>query len=224
MSVTPVGGADAPAAWSTLLSNRILVVLAVAFVLMNIPNLFRLSSTLIDCLRRYRGNLMLEHSINLSHMRNFCALSAVLPLCLMADRFELISPGFFSMVDPFWHAVMVVGIVVVYLVLRHFLFVFFRPYRLPSEVSGAVRHVLYTYSIFMVAVMLVTIAIMLNVNPLGGDIRKILIWEAAIMYFFVLLREFQIYTGYVHGFITILYLCAFEIVPASVLVACVTYL
>lgn len=224
MSATPVGGVDAPAAWDALLSNRILVVLAVAFVLMNIPNLFRLSYTLVDCLSRYRSNLVLEHSLNLSHMRDLCALSAVLPLCLMADRFKLISPAFFSLADPFWHALMVIGIVFVYLLLRYSLFTFFRPYKLPSEVSVAVRHVLYTYSVIMVAVMLVTVAIMLNINPSEADIRKALIWEAALMYFMVLLREFQIYTGFVHGFITILYLCAFEIVPASVLVACITYL
>lgn len=224
MSAVPIDTVDSPMAWNALLSNRILVVLAVAFVLMNIPTLFRFLPTLAGCLHLHRNNLTLEHSLNLSHMRNLCALAAVVPLCLIADRFELINPDFFKLADPFWHSAMVAGVVFVYLVLRHLLFVFFKPFTLPAEASEAAHHVMFTYSIVLVAAMLVTIALLLNINPWNADITRVLMWETAVMFVFVLLREFQIYAGYCNGLLTILYLCAFEIVPVSVLVACVKYL
>ena len=224
MSQGPLAAGELFPAWDTLLTNRILVVLAVVFVLMSLPNLFRVFPSLVDCFRRSRGNVSLEHSVNLSHMRNLCSLAAALPLCLAVSRFGLASPRFFSLVDPLWHSLMVMGILLVFLLLRHLLFIFFKPYKLSSENSDIVHHVLYTFNIILVIMMLSTIAVMLVLGTAEDVVRKVLLWEMAGVWFLSLVREGQIFASYIRGFSTFLYLCAFELLPVAVLVVCMVML
>ena len=224
MSQDPLAGVDMSPAWDTLLTNRILVVLAVVFVLMSIPNLFRVFPSLINCLRRSRGNVSLEHSVNLSHMRNLCSLAAVLPLCLSVSRFGLVSPRFFDLVNPLWHSLLVLGMLVIFLFLRHLLFIFFKPYKLSSENSDTVHHVLYTFNVLLVILMLSSIAVMLVLGTEEELVRKVLLWEIAGMWFLSLVREGQIFASHFRGFSTFLYLCAFELLPVAVLVVCTVML
>lgn len=219
MSSVPLPQADLALSWGSLLTNRILVVVAVLLLLANLPNFFRIFPDLMNCLWRPRGNASLEHSANLARMRNMTAMVFIIPVCLIAARYELYNPEFFSKVNPLWHAPMVIGMLIAYVLFRHLLFLLFKPGRMHAEVEDTMHHVLYTFFCILATIMLATIVVVRIAGIPEATVRTVLIWETAVVFFLSLIRTGQIFAQHINGFSTILYLCILELIPAAAVVA-----
>ena len=219
MSAVPLPGVDVQTDWSSLLTNRILVVAAILAILINLPNFFRICSSLIQCVRMARANSTLEHSYSQAQMRNQIAWAHLTPIALLADRFDIISPDIFDRMDPIWHSLLTLGMILSFLVVRFLLFTFIKPHKMSAETGATVHRILFTFSIILGITALATAALLLTFNAQDTTIRSALLWETGIVWFLSLFRTGQILGTCCRGFSTFLYLCAFEIVPAVVLVA-----
>lgn len=224
MSAVPIPGADLQTDWSSLLANRILVVTAILAILINLPNFFRIFGSILHCMRIARANSILEHSYSQAMMRNQTAWAHLIPIALLADRFDIIGPAVFDRLDPVWHSLLTLGMILAFLMVRFILFTFFKPHKMSAEAGTTVHRILFTFSITLGIIALATTGIMLIFNAPDTAIRSALLWETGIIWFLSLIRTGQILGTSCRGFSTFLYLCAFEIVPAAGLVAATTML
>ena len=143
----------------------------------------------------------------------------IIPVCLIAARYELYNPEFFSKVNPLWHAPMVIGMLIAYVLFRHLLFLLFKPGRMHAEVEDTMHHVLYTFFCILATIMLATIVVVRIAGIPEATVRTVLIWETAVVFFLSLIRTGQIFAQHINGFSTILYLCILELIPAAAVVA-----
>lgn len=222
MSDIPLTGDGAQVEWGSLLSDKIMVVAAILLILLNLPNFFKIAASVIECMRIARANSTLEHSYNQATIRNRTAWTQLIPLALLADRFDLIHPAFYDKVPMVWHAPMTLGIILAYLLVRLIMRLFLMPRRVSSETSDTAHRILFTMAIALSAVALCTTGIMLVAGASDSSIRSVLIWETALLFFLSLIRTGQILGSQCHGFSTFLYLCALEMIPAACLIAATT--
>ncbi|MBQ9451639.1 MAG: hypothetical protein IJU34_10055 [Bacteroidales bacterium] len=224
MSSGPIPGLDAFPAWGDLLTNRILAVIAIFTLLTGLPDLFRLAPQLLYSFDRPRGAAALEHSLGMARIRNLTALACILPFCLMADRYALLRPAFWTHIPAPWSAPATVGLFIAFLLVREIFYLICRPRRLSTESYLTLKHNPYNSFILLTALMLVSIGILSVLLHLTDPaIQTVLRVEIAVIYLFALLRSGQILGGFGIGFTTILYLCGLEIIPAALMVAVVMF-
>ena len=223
MSASPIAGLDAFPAWGDLLTNRILAVVAVLFLLVGLPDLFRLVPHLLYSFDRSRGAAALEHSLGMARTRNVAAIACLLPFCLMADRYALLRPGFWTQIPAQWSAPATLGLVLAFLLVRVLSCLIWRPRRLNTEQYATLRHSPYNYFILLTTLMLVSVGI-LSLLRLPDTVIQTVLWvEMAVLYLFAIFRSGQILSGFGMGFPTFLYLCGLEIIPAALLVAVIKF-
>ena len=218
MSASPWESLAGNPAWSSVLTNRILAVVAVVLLVADLLDLFRLAPQLIYCYDRSRGAETLEHSLGMARSRNSAAFFLSLPLCLVADRYALFRPGVWSVIPPAWSAPATIGVLVVFLLLRRFCYLLLRPRRMGTESFDALRHNLYNYLFLLVPVILLTVAVSKAAGMADALTRSILLVETALAWGFALLRSGQILGAHCSGLSTFLYLCGLELLPAAALV------
>lgn len=223
MSDTPLTGSGMQAEWGSLLSDRIMVVAAILTMLLNLPYFFRIIGPVVECMRIARANSTLEHSYNQASIRNHTAWAQILPLALLADRFDLIHPAFYDKIPMVWHAPMTLGILLSYLILRLLLRIFVMPRRLGSELCDTAHRILFTMSIALCTLALCSTGVMLLFGASDTAVRSVLVWETAFFFCLSLIRTGQILGSHCHGFSTFLYLCALETVPAACLIAATVF-
>lgn len=223
MSGSPLPGPDAGWAWNDLLTNRILVVISIVLLLVCLLDLFRLFPALMYSFVRVRGTSDLEDSLGTARMRNRVAFASALPFCLLADRFALLRPDFWSVIPPLWSSLATVGLLAVFYLVRALCYGIFRPRRLASARLSTLFHAPYNYFILLTILMLAITVPLHAFHVQDAVIRIILRAEIVVFYFFAVLRSGQILAGQGLGFATILYLCGLEIIPAALLVAVVTF-
>ena len=170
---------------------------------------FILGGPISRCLARGKANVELEHSIQLARTRNRAALLALLPMWLAAERFSLLS-------ESMW---VTLAILAGYLILRRLVSAVLPAGRLPSESRLAVRRALYTYSIVLSALMTLTVGIWALVRWDTETMRYVFAAEAGVVLMLSFVREAQILNTVFRPFITFLYLCGLELIPAAGLVA-----
>ncbi|MBQ9659659.1 MAG: hypothetical protein IJV37_00135 [Bacteroidales bacterium] len=223
MSSSPLASLAAGPAWSDLLTNRILAVLAIALLVLSLPDIFRLTPYLVYAYGRARGAAELEHSLGIARSRTATTLLLILPFCLIADRYALIRPNFFSGIPALWLSVATVGLFISYLLLRELCYLLLHPRKLNAEQTHVLKRNPYNYFIPMTALMLLSGVFFALTRCPDDTARSILRWEIAAVSVFCLLRSGQFLSGHCSGFATFLYLCGLEIVPASALVAVVLF-
>lgn len=224
MSAVPIPPSGLGLVWGDLLVNRLLVVAAVLLFLITFRDIIRILPDLLGCIDRARANVSLEHSLNVARTRNMIAWEAVLAFCLLADRYDLYSPGFWQFIPDQWSAPATIGALLAFLLVRHLLFVLLRPIRISQEGANTIHHTPYNYFIISTAVLLTTAGVMAVPHCPDHLIKSVLLWETAGLYFLTLIRTRQIISYYCTTFATFLYLCALELLPAGLLIASVVAL
>ena len=204
--------------WQDYTSNRILVVIAALVALLYITEILRLIPSLIQVLSRWKGALYLEHSVNMARSRNLSAMAVSVPVCLLADRFALYRPHWWSAISPEWSALLFIAIWGAFLLIRRGISFFVIPRNLDSDTRGAVKYTFNTFTILAAFLMLLAALAMRLFHAPDESIRTVLLVVAGFFYAISLLRTGQILGSHCGGFTTILYLCALEILPAGLLV------
>ena len=209
MSREPLDPVPIEASWTHDPVHSVLAIFTIVLLIIFMRDFFILAGPVSRCLVRGKANVELEHSVQLARTRNRAALLALLPMWLAAERFSLVS-------ESMW---ITLAIVTGYLFLRGFFSAVLPSGRLPSESRLAVRRALYTYSIVLSALMTVTVGIWALARWDIGTMRYVLAAEAGVILMLSFGREAQILNTVFRPFITFLYLCGLEILPAAGLVA-----
>ncbi|NLZ19393.1 MAG: hypothetical protein GXY24_03885 [Bacteroidales bacterium] len=223
MSAEPWPAAGAGVLWTDFTVNRILACAAVFLLLLNLLDFFRLVPYLIYSYDRSRGALDLEHNMGLARSRNLIALCFLLPVCLIADRYELMRMDFLTGIPPQWSVAATTGILLGLLLVRDICYLLFQPRRLGGDVVPALRHNPGNYIILLSVLMLTTIGFCSAFRAPDTLVRTILLWETAAVWLLNMVRSTQLLAAKVSGFSTILYLCALELFPAALLVTVVVF-
>ena len=223
MSASPIPGLEGLPAWGDVLTNRILAVVAVLLLLAGLPELFRLAPHLLYSVDRSRGSAALEHSLGMARTRNLTALACVLPFCLMADRYALARPAFWTHIPASWSAPATLGLLMAFVLVRAVSYLIWRPRRLNAEQYATLRHSPYNYFILLTALMLVSVGI-LSLLRLPDTVIQTVLWvEMAVVFLLTIFRSGQILSAFGMGFPTFLYLCGLEMIPAALMVAVVMF-
>lgn len=205
-------------AWGEVLTNRILICVAVGIMILSILDIIRFFPHLLFCLRRSYGSENIEHSIAVTRLRNRCAFVAALPFCLMADYFGVYRDTLLCSPGQQWSALIVMALLFVYLLLRKLISLVIRPRNIGGEKYNAFRHCLWNYFILLVLNLLFILAPIRLMGVPWDVSRWIFLSVTGLFYLVALFREAQILSSVCNGLRTILYLCALELVPAAVLV------
>ena len=220
MSDQPLHGAGGAVPWSQCLTNRIVIAVAVALLLIDLVDLLSIFPALTHNLKTSRGAMSLEHSVSVARSRNVSAALFAIPFCLMADRYALYPAHFWQTMPQGISLAVVAGVLVAFIVVRHIIHLLVtHPRRHDQEKAHAIHRVMYTFFILMVILMLATVGVMALKTAPDAVIRRVLNWEMIGMYAFAFFREGQILASNCSGFSTILYLCALELLPLAMLIA-----
>lgn len=220
MSDQPLHSAAGTVLWSQCMTNRIVIAVAVALLLIDLVDLLSIFPAITHNIKTSRGAISLEHSVGVARSRNVSAALFAIPFCLMCDRYALYPARFWQAMPQGISLAVVAGVLVAFLAVRHLIhLIVTHPRRHDKEKAHAVHRVMYTFFIMMVILMLVTVGVMVLKKAPDDVIRKVLNWEMIGMYAFAFFREGQILASYCNGFSTILYLCALELIPLAMLIA-----
>ncbi|MBO4263841.1 MAG: DUF4271 domain-containing protein [Bacteroidales bacterium] len=217
MSGTPLSLPAGMPSWQDCLTNRIAVVVTVLLGFCLLREYQRLVPALRDCLIRWKANVSLEHSMSQARSRNLLALSSALPFLLLADRFRFFRPAFWDAVPLPWSLPATAGVLLVFVLFRGLLYLLIRPARLGTEQRTAARKTLYNCFILLVLALLLTTMFLLGFHAGDTLVRRVLLGECALFWLVSLVRTGQIFAANCNSFATILYLCAFEILPFGIL-------
>ena len=221
MSARPWDDLAQAALWTDLPLNRILCLVAVALMVVNLIDYFRLFPSLLYCIDRSHGAETLEHSLGLARTRTLSALIYILPLCLVFDRYQIIRPHFWSAIPPAWSAPAMIALFAAYMLARDLCYLFFRPRRLSGESYAALRHNPFNYLLLVAPLLFVTMGVV-AIFHLPADLTKYLfLGELLLVWAVSLVRSGQILRTRCTGLSTFLYLCGLELVPAALLAAVV---
>ncbi len=218
MSMSPVPHEAASLVWGDCLVNRIAVLITLVLFLVELTDLLRLMPSLLRCLTRWKGNLELEHSVNLARTRNTVSLVTALAFCIAADHWGLVAPSFKTDLPAEFQLAVTIGIVSGYVILRR-LINLASPFRgFYNEFNSCLRHSLYNYQILLSVLMILTHLLLVALRAPYEAGRIILLVEFGFFALLHLLRSAQILASRCSIIATILYLCALEILPLGILV------
>ena len=204
-----------------MFDNPVFCGLAVFFTLLfllNLRSLLKVAPSLADCVMRWKGNLDLEDSIQLSRSRNWIAAILFIPLCMVVYAYDLFNPDIIKDLTPVLRLAVVTGVMVAYLLLRAFLNWQLEMHNYHSKTFTAANHSFYNYAIILFFLLFITGAV---ANAFSDDTeltRRLLIWVSGLSYFFYIIRRGQIFSSACNPFSTFLYLCSLELLPTAALV------
>lgn len=211
-------------AWSEILVNKILVVVSVALFLIEFKDIFRLMPQLRYSLDRPKGGMSFEYNVSTSRSRNIIALCCIIPVSLILDKYQVFSPNLWARLDHQWSALVSIGIICSYGIIRGLLHQVIIPKRADSLKRSALKRSPYSFFIMLSIVMIITSFTLSFIELDALVCRKIFLIEIGISFLFCLVRNMQILSSFCSFLEAFLYLCGFEIMPAAVLVASAMFL
>ena len=191
-----------------MFDNPVFCGLAVFFTLLfllNLRSLIKVAPSLIDCIMRWKGNLDLEDSIQLSRSRNWIAAILFIPFCMLVYADGLFSPDIISSQPPLVRLAVVAGVMTLYLLLRTFLNWQLEMHNYRSKAFTAANRSFFNYAIILFFILF-----------LAGPLVRMFTDDET--YLFFTLRRGQIFSSVCNPFTTFLYLCSLELLPSAALV------
>ena len=199
------------------LSMQIAVVVFVVLAIVVMKRFLQVLPFLLDSMFRARGSSALEGSVRVSHDRNLIALVLLIPAVVAAYRFRLWDPSFLERFSPDARFGLVAAAIVAFLLLRYLLHLWLKPRRHADSWWLGYRTG-HTWFILLMLIMLPTVGILDLVNVNDFTVKWFIIIELGLVYALFLFRKAQILVLSCNPLLTFLYLCALEILPASMLV------
>lgn len=195
-----------------------LAVLSLLLFLLAVRSFLKILPALGDCLRRWKANVDLEDSLQLSRSRNLVAGILVVPFCLLLYTQSLYRPDFLERLPEIWRFPTVLGIFLAYIVLRGYLNwqLEMHDYGKPAFTAANRSFFSFLIMLFLLLFFAAGLADVLVPDP---DLRqRLLTFVLAAFYLLYLVRRGQIFASACNPFTTILYLCSLELFPTGLLV------
>lgn len=203
------------------IDNPVFCGLAVFFTLLfllNLKSLLKIFPSLWDCVVRWKGNLDLENSIQLSRSRNWIAAILFVPFCMLVYFYGMYTPDFIGDLPPYFRLAAVTGVMLVYLLLRTFLNWQLEMHNYGTSVFTAANRSFYNYCIILFFLLFITGGILTAFSRSEDTIKTVLLCETGLTYLIYIYRRGQIFSSYCNPFSTFLYLCSLELLPTAALV------
>ena len=197
---------EEPASW---LVNVLVVVFAVLAIAL-LKRFLQVVPYMSDSFLRVRGSAALEGSIRVSQDRNLAALVLSIPAILVTYRYRLFNPSVLQELDPNFQLAGVALVLLSYVLIRHMIFLWVRPNH-HGDVFRQAHRVAYTYFVFLMLLVLITVGILALAGVDDTLSRYILYGEAGLVFLLFLYRSSQILSLSCNRLRTFLYLCALEI-------------
>jgi len=204
-----------------LIENPVFCALAVFFTLLfllNLRSFLKVAPSLWDCVVRWKGNLTLEDSIQLSRSRNWIAAILFVPFCQVVFAFGLYSPDFMAGMPVTFQLLTVIGVFLAYLLLRAFLNWQLEMHRYGSSVFTAANNSFFNYCVILFFLLFLTGGLWGAISGDTASARPVMLWEAGVTYLVYIFRRGQIFASVCNPFATFLYLCSLELLPTAALV------
>lgn len=207
---------DSPEAYVAIIS--VLSAFFLVFFFYNVRDILRLLPVLLGTLSNKNICLNIEHISKDSRSRNATAYIMSLPTGMLLGRLELLHPSFLGNLPLGWTIVFTVGFVLAYILLKRLALLLPRPRKIAEDEWKVVQNSWMNYFIlgsilsYIVGIPL----ILLNVSDTVTSIAVLSILGLFCMVNMV--RMIQIISGRCSFMTTILYLCAFEIIPTGSLI------
>lgn len=204
-----------------MIDNPIFSGIAVFFTilfLLNLRSFMKMLPSLISCIWRWKSNVDLEDSLQLSRSRDLIAGILFVPNCMLACSYSLYSPEFLNQFPTIIRFGILTGIMLVYVLLRSFLNWQLEMHDYSSRPFTAANKSFYNFTIVLFSVVFIAGAIL---KAWTGDVevtRTFLLWAIAVIYAIYVFRRAQIFASVCNPFTTFLYLCGLEILPTGALV------
>lgn len=219
MSRLPLQDMPALPVWDDVLSNKLLVVLAVILMILFAGQAFRLLPPLLYSVGRPRGSAGLEYNLGLSAMRNHIALVCLLPFALICSRYGLYAPDFMQEVPPQWQSAAVIAVFLGFTAFRALCYLIIVNRRFGKETSSAARRCAYSFFILLTFAMLVLVGIFSIAGGVSARAaRLVLLTVIGLSFLMSGVRSAQILAQHCNGLAAFLYLCGLELMPATLLV------
>ncbi len=189
----------------------VLMMLSLRSALQVLPHLMR-------CLGRWKANVEIEDSLQLSRSRNWIAFLLFVPLCMVAFHHKMYTPDFLLALPPLWQFPAVVGVMTAYVLLRTFLNWQLEQGARGSRTFQAANRSFFNYMILLF-VLLGGLGLVLSLTRLPQAAVTRILWLAALAFYLLsVVRRGQIFSSVCNPFITFLYLCGLEFFPTAALV------
>ena len=204
-----------------LFNNPVFCSLAVFFTLLfllNMRSMLKITPSLWDCVLRWKGNLDLEDSIQLSRSRNWIAAILFIPMCMVVYSNGLYTPDLIKDLPELPRLGAVCAVMLIYLLLRTYLNWQLEMHNYTSKTFTAANHSFFNYGIVLFFLLFFTGAIMRAVSGDADLTRRVLTWILAVTYLVHIIRRGQIFASESNPFTTFFYLCSLELLPTAALV------
>lgn len=195
-----------------------LAVILTFIFLLSVRSFFKILPSLWDCVLRWKGNLELEDSLQLSGSRNLIAAVMFVPLCMVVYSHDLYHPDF---MDALPHGLRLPALItgmLAYVTLRSFLNWQLEMGLYRTKTFVAANRSFLNFMIILFMILFPTGAIMRIFTGNEDLTSAILLHVAALVYVFHIFRRGQIFASVCNPFTTFLYLCGLELLPTTVLV------
>lgn len=197
----------------------ILMILSIIACITCLRNFIHIFPSLLESLFRWKGCMNIEESLQLSTNRNRVAFALILPFAMIISKYRIYNPEFMQNMKEWEHSLCTLGIFLLFIILRFILSWQFRLRKIKLEKYKAVKCAPYNFFILGTTAGLALFGISVFIGANESTIKQVLLYEIAFFYAMLLIRERQILRSFCNPFITILYLCIFEIFPTSALAA-----
>lgn len=213
------GYAGQALAWSDYPVNTALLVIATLLMLIALRIFLGIAPKLLDSLSRWKACVNIDASVQQKSDRNTLGIIAILPMALVADRYGFFNARILEWIPEAWSAPVTLGIIIVWLLVRHLCFYFCSLRTQRPETFRTAHKSFYNYWILASLLLTLTAGIISFTNIPDSAGRIILLYELAVMYFIALIRKSQILLSFCGPLTTFLYLCALEFIPTGALIA-----
>ena len=199
------------------LSMQIAVVVFVVLAIVILKRFLQIIPFLLDSMFRARGSSALEGSVRVSHDRNLISLVLLIPAVLTAFRYQLWAPSLLDRFPPDARLGLVAAAIVAFLLLRYLLHLWLKPRRHADSWWLGYRTG-HTWFILFMMLALPSLGILYLFHVNDFTVKWFVLVELGFVYTLFLIRKAQILALSCNPLLTFLYLCALEILPASMLV------
>ena len=196
-----------------------LVLISVFTVMLVLKSFVSILPSVLVAALRWKENINIEASVKTSRDRDFSALVLIIPFCLTVFRFRIYDPKFISGLPDNPRLLSVIGIFVLYLLIRKATSTLIQPQSIPQKTYAAAEKSANTFFIILTLALLSLCSISSFCGVDLHTIKVLSLWLSALIYGLYALRKLQIFTASCSLFAGFLYLCALEILPTVILVA-----
>ena len=197
----------------------VLALISFFIILFLLESLVEIFPSLVACMVRWKESVNLDASVQLGRSRDIIALAMILPFCLVVSKYNLYSMSWMDGIHINGRTGIVIGIFVLYILLRKFMEHVNRPKKMNGETYRTSCKSSHTFFSILTLILLCMAGVMSFIDTNAEVIKSAMLWVSATIYLLYIVRKYQIFISSCSFFSGFLYLCALEFIPTGAMVA-----